>query len=65
MEGDSQITAGATRKQKKAIVEEFTATMVKHLGKNPEHIHIVIQEIKAENRGFSGMLTDDYLKQTK
>jgi primosomal protein N' (replication factor Y) len=64
MEGDSQITAGATRKQKKAIVEEFTATMVKHLGKNPEHIHIVIQEIKAENRGFSGMLTDDYRKQT-
>lgn len=57
-----QITKGATRDQKKAIVEEFTATLVKTLGKKPEHIHIVIQEIEDENWGFAGMLTDDWRK---
>jgi 4-oxalocrotonate tautomerase len=55
-----QITTGATRNQKKAIVEQFTTTLVQILGKKPEHIHIVIQEIEDENWGFAGMLTDDY-----
>jgi 4-oxalocrotonate tautomerase len=41
-------------------VEEFTESLVRHLGKNPEHIHIVIDEIEDENWGFAGMLTDDY-----
>ena len=57
-----QITKGATRDQKRKIVEEFTASLVRHLGKKPEHIHIVIDEIADENWGFSGMLTDDYKK---
>jgi 4-oxalocrotonate tautomerase len=34
------------------------------LHKKPEHIHIVIAEIDDENWGFSGMLTDQYRKQT-
>ena len=55
-----QITKGATRDQKRKIVEEFTASLVHHLGKKPEHIHIVIDEIAEENWGFAGMLTDDY-----
>ncbi|MAS93997.1 MAG: 4-oxalocrotonate tautomerase [Verrucomicrobiales bacterium] len=57
-----QITKGATRDQKKAIVEEFTNTLVKHLGKQPEHIHIVIDEVEEENWGYAGMLTDDFRK---
>lgn len=57
-----QITKGATRNQKKAIVEEFTNTLVEHLGKQPEHIHIVIDEVEEENWGYAGMLTDDYRK---
>ncbi|MDF2719651.1 MAG: pptA [Paenibacillus sp.] len=57
-----QITKGATREQKKQIVEQFTATLVNVLGKKPEHTHIVIQEIEDENWGFAGMLTDDYRK---
>lgn len=36
--------------------------MVNHLGKKPEYIHIVIEEIEDENWGFVGMLTDDYRK---
>ncbi|MFS1514193.1 4-oxalocrotonate tautomerase family protein [Chengkuizengella sp. SCS-71B] len=58
-----QITKGATRDQKAQIVKEFTETLVNVLGKNPEHTHIVIQEIEDENWGFSGILTDDYRKQ--
>jgi 4-oxalocrotonate tautomerase len=55
-----QITKGATREQKRKIVEDFTASLVTILGKNPEHIHIVIDEVEEENWGFAGMLTDDY-----
>jgi 4-oxalocrotonate tautomerase len=58
-----QITKGASRDQKKKIVEEFTDTLVRVLGKRPEHTHIVIQEIEEEDWGFAGMLTDDYRKQ--
>ena len=53
---------GVTRAQKKKIVQDITATLVENLGKKPEHIHIVIDEVPAENWGFSGMLTDDYRK---
>lgn len=55
-----QITRGATREQKKKIVEEFTTTLVTVLGKKPEHTHIVIQEIDEDDWGFSGMLTSDW-----
>lgn len=55
-----QLTAGLRREQKVALVREFTETLVRVLGKRPEHTHIVIQEIPEENWGFSGMLTDDW-----
>jgi 4-oxalocrotonate tautomerase len=40
-----QVTQGATREQKSQLVQEVTDSLVRILGKNPEHIHIVIQEI--------------------
>ena len=46
-----QITKGATRKQKSQLVEDITNSLVNVLGKKPEHIHIVIQEIEEENCG--------------
>lgn len=58
-----QITKGASREQKAAIVKDITNSLVEHLGKNPEHTHIVIQEIEEEDWGFAGMLTDDWKKQ--
>lgn len=58
-----QITKGATRDQKAQLVEEVTASLVRILGKKPEHTHIVIQEIEDEDWGFSGLLTDDWKKQ--
>ncbi|MGB2693086.1 MAG: 4-oxalocrotonate tautomerase family protein [Thermodesulfobacteriota bacterium] len=57
-----QITTGATREQKKTIVEQITTTLVEVLGKKPEHIHIVIEEIDEDNWGYNGMLTSDYRK---
>jgi 4-oxalocrotonate tautomerase len=58
-----QITKGdVTRDQKKQLVSDITGSLVKTLGKKPEHIHIVIQEIEEENWGFAGLLTDDFKK---
>lgn len=57
-----QITAGATRDQKSRLVRDVTNSLVRVLGKKPEHIHIVIDEILEENWGYEGMLTDDWKK---
>ncbi len=53
---------GVTKEKKQRIVEEMTQTLVSVLGKQPEHIHIVIDEVDEENWGFAGMLTTDYRK---
>ena len=58
-----QITKGASRQQKAALVRDVTDSLVTVLGKKPEHIHVVIQEIEDENWGYSGMLTDEWKKQ--
>ena len=55
-----QITAGASREQKAALVHAFTDALVRILGKKPEHTHIVLQEIAEENWGYAGQLTDDW-----
>jgi 4-oxalocrotonate tautomerase len=55
-----QITKGATRAQKGELVKDVTASLVRVLGKNPEHIHVVIQEVAEEDWGFAGELTDDW-----
>lgn len=55
-----QITKGATRVQKAQLVKEITDSLVRVLGKKPEHTHIVIQEINEDDWGFSGLLTDDW-----
>ncbi|HYO81438.1 MAG TPA: 4-oxalocrotonate tautomerase family protein [Bryobacteraceae bacterium] len=60
-----QITRGATREQKATLVREVTDTLVRVLGKKPEHTHIVIQEIDEENWGYAGMLTDDFRRQQR
>ena len=54
-----QITTGATREQKAEIVKEFTETLVRVLGKNPQNTHIVIQEIEREDWGHGGALVAD------
>ena len=54
-----QITKGATRAQKAEIVKEFTQTLVRVVGKNPQNTHIVIHEIEREDWGHAGTLVAD------
>ena len=54
-----QILKGATREQKREVVEQMTKTLVDVLDKKPEHIHIVIDEVDEDNWGYSGKLTSD------
>ncbi len=56
---------GVTLAQKQQIVKEVTETLVRVLGKKPEHTHIIIDEIEPDNWGFAGMLTTEYRKQKK
>ncbi len=55
-----QITEGATREQKAALVKDTTDSLVRVLGKRPEHIHVVIQEVAEADWGFEGLLTDEW-----
>jgi len=57
-----EIIAGASRDQKRGLVEDVTRSLVDRLGKRPEHIHIVIDEVAEENWGYAGQLTDDWRK---
>lgn len=54
-----KMTAGASKEQKSQIVREFTDTLVRVLGKNPQNTHIVIDEVKRENWGHAGILVSD------
>jgi 4-oxalocrotonate tautomerase len=56
-----KITKGdVTVAQKKKLVADITSSLVSTLGKQPDHIHIVIDEIDPENWGYAGMLTTEY-----
>jgi 4-oxalocrotonate tautomerase len=57
-----QLIKGATREQKAQLVKDVTDSLVRVLGKKPEHTHIVIQEINEEDWGFAGILTDEWKK---
>lgn len=46
-----------TTEQKAQIVREITATMQSVLGKRPESVHVVIDEVDPENWGYAGELT--------
>jgi 4-oxalocrotonate tautomerase len=56
---------GVTAEQKRQIVSEVTDTLVRVLGKRPEHTHVVIDEVELENWGFAGMLTSEYRSRKK
>ena len=48
---------GVTKPQKEQFVRDITNSLVKTLGKKPEHIHIVIDEVETDNWGFAGVLS--------
>ncbi len=53
---------GVTLEQKAALVRDITASLVRVLGKQLEHIHIVLDLVEPENWGFDGVLTTEYRK---
>lgn len=53
------VKTGVSQKQKRQIVEEFTQTLVRVLGKDPKLTHIVIEEIELENWGYNSQLSCD------
>ena len=55
-----QIAKGATRAQKAERVRQITDSLIRVLGKSPEHIHSVIQEIEEADWGFAGKLTGEW-----
>lgn len=57
---DIQITRGAGRDHKAALVTDVTDSLVRALGRKPERIHVVIQEIADEDTGYEGILTDEW-----
>ena len=56
-------TKGSSRR-KFCCPKPLTASnsLVRVIGKKPEHTHVVIQEINEEDWGFSGVLTDEFRK---
>lgn len=55
-----RITRGSvSREQKARIVAEMTDTLVRVLGKKPEHTHVVIDEVDLDNWGYAGKLTSE------
>jgi 4-oxalocrotonate tautomerase len=56
---------GVTPEQKATIVKEITDTLVRVLGKRPEHTHVIIDEVDPENWGYAGLLTTEYLERQR
>jgi 4-oxalocrotonate tautomerase len=45
----------ASVEQKKAVIKGLTDVLVKELGRNPEYIFVVIDEIDTDNWGRKGL----------
>ncbi len=45
----------ATVEQKRAVIKGMTDVLVKELGRNPEYIFVVIDEIDTDNWGRKGL----------
>ena len=45
----------ATTEQKKAVIRRMTDVLVEELGRNPEYIFVVIDEVDTDNWGRKGV----------
>lgn len=51
---------GVTTEQKARLVRDATDSLVRVLGKKPEHIHVILDLVDPENWGYDGVLTTEY-----
>jgi len=54
-----EIIEGVTREQKAALVSDVTQSLVNRLGKRPEQVFVVIDEVSADNWGAAGILVSE------
>lgn len=54
-----EVTEGVTREQKAALVADVTQSLVDRLGKRPETVFVVIQEVPTDNWGAGGVLVSE------
>ena len=54
-----RISGSASRDQKAGIVADVTASLVARLGKNPQAVQIMIEEVNTQNYGAGGQLIAD------
>lgn len=55
-----ELLEGATRDQKAALVADVTQSLVDRLGKRPEQVFVVIQEVSPDDWGAAGRLISDH-----
>ena len=55
----------ASVEQKRAVIRGMTDVLVKELGRNPEYIFVVIDEIDTDNWGRKGQSLSELWQQSK
>ena len=55
----------ASVEQKKAVIRGMTDVLVKELGRNPEYIFVVIDEVEPDNWGRKGLSLTELWQQTQ
>lgn len=51
--------------QKRAVIRRMTEVLVEELGRNPEYVFVVIDEVDTDNWGRKGMTLTDLWTQTQ
>lgn len=51
--------------QKRAVIRRMTEVLVEELGRNPEYVFVVIDEIDTDNWGRKGLSLTDLWQQDK
>ena len=56
----AEVPADAGRDVERRVAERVAAALGGEMGRSPEHVRVVIQEIAEEDRGRAGMPTDEW-----
>ncbi|WP_042777542.1 tautomerase family protein [Sinorhizobium fredii] len=51
--------------QKRAVIRRMTEVLVEELGRNPEYVFVVIDEVDTDNWGRKGVTLTDLWQQAK
>ena len=55
----------ASAEQKRAVIRGMTDVLVKELGRNPEYVFVVIDEVDTDNWGRKGMSLTELWQQSE